>query len=230
MPQLRPFKKLPPFMRTKEVKKYYDGIKGKVGYFRMKRAFDFFASSFLIIEFAIPMVTIAVLIKKDSEGPVFFKQTRVTSYGKKFKIYKFRTMTVGADKKGPGVTVDGDARITKIGHILRKYRLDEIPQLFNIWNGEMSFVGTRPEIPKYVKKYKPEMYATLLMPAGLTSSASIKYKDEAKLLDGVEDVDKVYVEKVLKGKMKYNLRDVRKSSLRHDMIILAETFLGVFLK
>lgn len=152
------------------------------------------------------------MIKKDSEGPIFYRQERITQYGRKFRIYKFRTMVINADKIGSLVTVGEDPRITKIGKRLRGCRLDELPQLINIWKGEMTFVGTRPEVEKYVKKYKPEMMATLLLPAGVTSEASIQYKDEDKLLADVsgEDADRVYVEKILPEKMKWNLDEIKK--------------------
>lgn len=163
-----------------------------------------------LVTFSPVLIAISIMIVRDSNGGVFYRQERVTQYGRKFKIFKFRTMVANADKIGTQVTVSNDSRVTRVGEKLRKYRLDELPQLINIILGDMTLVGTRPESTHYVKKYTPEMYATLLLPAGVTSEASIKYKDEAELLDKADDVDKVYVEKVLPEKMKYNLESIRK--------------------
>ena len=173
------------------------------------------------------MLLIAVLIKIDSKGPVFFRQERVTSYGKTFRIHKFRTMVNNADQMGLTVTVDGDFRITKVGEKLRGYRLDELPQLFDVLSGDMSFVGTRPETTKYVEKYTKEMYATLLLPAGITSEASIRYKNEAKLLSAVENVDMVYMTEVMPNKMKYNLMSIQRFSLISDMATMMRTIFAV---
>ena len=167
------------------------------------------------------------MIKLDSEGPVLFKQVRVTSYGKKFKIWKFRTMVNNADKIGTQVTTKDDSRITRVGHLLRKVRLDELPQLFNVLAGDMTFVGTRPEVPKYVECYTDEMKATLLLPAGITSRASIEYKDEEKLLQIAENADTVYVQKVLPEKMKYNLREIERYSFWRDIETMICTVFAV---
>lgn len=180
-----------------------------------------------MIILAIPMIIIAILIKIDSSGPVFYRQERITTYGKHFKIHKFRTMVNNADKIGTAVTVDNDSRITKVGAKLRGYRLDELPQVFDLLSGNMSFVGTRPEAVKYVIQYKPEYYATLLLPAGITSEASIRYKDEAELLDAAENVDQVYVEDVLPGKMKYNLQSIRKFSFVGEIATMFRTVFAV---
>ena len=174
-----------------------------------------------------PMAIIAVWIKLDSKGPIFYRQERITTYGKHFKIHKFRTMVNNADKIGTTVTVGNDSRITKIGKKLRGCRLDELPQVLDLISGNMSFVGTRPEAVKYVKKYKPEYMATLLLPAGITSEASIRYKDEAKLLDSANDVDNVYVEKVLPGKMRYNLESIKKFSFCGDIATMFRTVFAV---
>ena len=163
------------------------------------------------------LLIISILIVTDSKGGVFYRQERVTQYGKKFKIFKFRTMVANADKIGTQVTVSNDNRITKIGAMIRKYRIDEIPQLLNILAGDMSLVGTRPESVHYVKHYTPEMMATLLLPAGVTSETSILYKDEAELLDKADDVDKVYIEKILPEKMKYNLESIKKFSFIREI-------------
>ena len=189
----------------------------------LKRGFDVFAASVMLVTFSPVLIAISIMIVRDSNGGVFYRQERVTQYGRKFKIFKFRTMVANADKIGTQVTVSNDSRVTRVGEKLRKYRLDELPQLINIILGDMTLVGTRPESTHYVKKYTPEMYATLLLPAGVTSEASIKYKDEAELLDKADDVDKVYVEKVLPEKMKYNLESIRKFSFIHDIGTMIKT-------
>ena len=192
MKPLRDWDDLPDFMRTKEVRPYYDIIKEHEKELYLKRAFDVVAASVLLVLLAPVMLVIAVWIKLDSPGPVFFRQTRITQYGKEFRIFKFRTMVNNADKMGSAVTVGNDSRITKVGKIIRKYRIDEFPQLFNVLLGDMSFVGTRPEVPKYVSAYSDEMYATLLLPAGITSKTSIEYKDEDLLLKNPDDIDFTY--------------------------------------
>ncbi len=224
---LRRWEDLPEFMRAPEVRPYYDALaKKKVSLF-FKRLFDLFAGAALLAVLAIPMLITAVAIKLDSEGPVFYRQTRVTAYGKQFRIHKFRTMVSNADKIGSLVTVGNDNRITKVGARLRSLRLDETAQVFDLLSGEMSFVGTRPEVPKYVASYTPEMLATLLLPAGITSEASIRYKDEDKLLDAADDVDKTYVEKVLPGKMYWNLRSIKQFGFWSDIATMVRTVLAV---
>ena len=228
--ELRQWNELPDRMRTREVRKYYNIIAQRRGWFSAKRVFDVIVSLIMLVFLAIPMAVIAVMIKLDSKGPVFFRQERVTQYGRIFKIYKFRTMVNNASHIGSQVTVEGDARITKVGKFLRKFRLDEFPQLFNIIAGDMTLVGTRPEVPKYVKHYTPEMYATLLLPAGLTSRTSIAYKDEDKLLKDAKNADKTYVEQILPVKMQYNLESLRKFGLADDCSILWNTFYSVIRK
>ena len=224
---LKKWDELPEFMRCQEVRPYYDILNKKKFSLVLKRAFDIVVACILLVIFAIPMSIIAIMIKLNTPGPVFYRQERVTTYGKKFRIHKFRTMVSNADKIGTAVTVGGDARITKVGSRLRDLRLDEIPQLLDVLSGNMSFVGTRPEATKYVKKYSKEMYATLLLPAGITSEASIRYKDEAQLLDAAGDVDKVYVEDVLPGKMKYNLDSIRRFSFVREIGTMFRTVLAV---
>ena len=165
---------------------------------------------------------LAVAIKIDSRGPVFYRQVRVTQYGKTFRIFKFRSMTNGADKQSQ-LTTKGDARITRVGKLIRKFRLDEISQLIDVLRGKMTFVGTRPEVPKFTDQYTPEMMATLLLPAGITSLASIYYKDEAELLDSVDNADAVYVEKVLPDKMYYNLKALKEFSFFGDIAVMFKT-------
>lgn len=224
---LRKWEDLPDFMKTDEVRPYYDSLKKKESSLALKRAMDFVGGIILLIILAIPMAIIAVWIKLDSEGPVFYRQERITTYGKHFKIHKFRTMVSNADKIGSAVTVGNDSRITKAGAKLRGCRLDELPQVLDLISGNMSFVGTRPEAVKYVEKYKPEYMATLLLPAGITSEASIRYKDEAELLDAADDVDRVYVEDVLPGKMKYNLKAIKKFSFFGEIATMFRTVFAV---
>lgn len=224
---LRKWEHLPKYMRTEAVRPYYDCLKKRKKSLLLKRAFDLIAATILFILLLPLLVVISILIVFDSKGGVFFRQERITQYGRKFKIFKFRTMTAGADRLGSQVTVKNDSRITRIGQVLRKYRLDELPQLLNIILGDMSFCGTRPESTYYVKKYTPEMFATLLLPAGVTSEASIRYKDEAALLERAEDVDEVYVKQILPEKMKYNLESIRKFSLLRELKTLFRTVLAV---
>lgn len=221
------WEELPDDIRTEAVRPYYEALsKRKAGLF-FKRLFDIFAALDLIILLGIPMLIIAIMIKSDSKGPVFFRQERVTSYGAKFRIHKFRTMVNNADKIGSSVTVDNDNRITKVGSKLRNHRLDEFPQLFDVLYGDMSFVGTRPEVVKYVDRYSEEMKATLLMPAGITSIASIEYKDEAELLDKAEDADEVYIKEILPAKMKFNLKSVKEFGFFKDIGVLFKTVAAV---
>ena len=224
---LRKWEDLPEFMRVPEVKPYHEKIYKKRFSLFMKRVFDICISLVLIIILAIPMAVLAIWIKTDSEGPVLYRQERVTAYGRHFRIHKFRTMVSNADKIGTAVTVGNDSRITKTGSHLRSLRLDELPQVFDVLLGDMSFVGTRPEAVRYVEKYEPEYFATLLLPAGITSEASIRYKDEDKLLSAADDVDRVYLEKVLPEKMKWNLESIRDYSLLHDIRTMFRTVFAV---
>lgn len=224
---LRKWEDLPKFMRREEVREYYDILNKKRFSLKCKRIFDVVFSAIMLVILLPVFVILAVAIKLDSPGPVFYKQERVTQYGKKFKIYKFRTMVNNADKVGAAVTVGNDSRITRVGSKIRDYRLDEIGQLINVLKGEMSFVGTRPEVMKYVKGYTPEMLATLLLPAGITSEASIRYKDEARLLDAADDVDKVYIEQVLPGKMVWNLESIRRFRFLREILTMFRTAAAV---
>lgn len=220
---LKKWKDLPDFMKCDEVREYYEILEKRKFSIFLKRVFDLIAGTIMFIILAIPMVILAIWIKLDSPGPVFYRQERITSYGKHFRIHKFRTMIANADKIGTAVTVENDSRITKVGAKLRKHRFDEFPQVFDVLSGNMSFVGTRPEAVKYVEKYKPEYMATLLLPAGITSEASIRYKDEAVLLDVTDDVDRVYVDDVLPGKMKYNLEAIRRFSFIGEIATMFRT-------
>lgn len=214
-------------MRIPEVRPYYDSLKKKQFSILIKRLFDIVAAVALLFLLMIPMLIIAAWIKADSDGPVFYRQERVTKDGKRFRIHKFRTMVANADRLGSAVTVGNDKRITGAGEKLRSLRLDELPQLLDVLKGDMSFVGTRPEAVKYVERYKPEYYATLLLPAGITSEASIRYKDENKLLNAADDVDRVYVEQVLPGKMKWNLEEIRRFQLLRELATMFRTVAAV---
>ena len=209
---LKKWTDLPNEMRNDAVKKYYSLLERKRGSLFLKRVFDIVVSSIMLILLSPVFLILAIAIKCDSPGPVFFRQVRVTQYGKKFRIFKFRTMVNDAEKLGAQVTSKDDMRITRVGRFIRRYRLDEICQLIDILRGTMSFVGTRPEVPKFVQHYTEEMMATLLLPAGVTSEASICYKDEEKLLEEATDVDRIYTEKILPDKMQYNLNAIENSS------------------
>ena len=223
---LKKWEDLPSEMQTEEVRKYYDVLKKKRGSLFFKRVFDIVVSLLMLVCLSPFFLILAIAIKLDSKGPVFYRQERVTQYGKHFRIFKFRSMVQNADK-GSLVTVSGDARVTRVGRFVRKCRLDEVSQLIDVLRGTMTFVGTRPEVPKYTDQYTPEMMATLLLPAGVTSLASIYYKDEADLLDAAEDTDRVYVENILPAKMYYNLKAIERFSFVGDIKIMFMTVLAV---
>ena len=224
---MKSWDKLPKRFQNDSVRPYYDILKKRTASLILKRIFDIIIGLILTI-IALPfMIIIAVWIKCDSKGTVFFRQRRVTTYGRVFYIFKFRTMVSDAEKLGTQVTVQNDSRVTRAGKFLRKCRLDELPQLFNVLKGDMSFVGTRPEVERYVERYTDEMMATLLMPAGITSLASIKFKDEEKLLDGAENPDDVYVNEVLPQKMKYNLQSIKDFSFMGELVTMIKTALVV---
>lgn len=224
---LRKWEDLPDYMRTEEVRTYYDSLKKKQMSLLLKRCFDLIVGIIVFIILSPIMIIFSIAIVIDSKGGVFFRQERITQYGRKFRIFKFRTMVANAESIGTQVTVQNDMRITRVGKLLRKTRLDEFPQLINVILGDMSFVGTRPEVTKYVERYTPEMYATLLLPAGITSIASIKYKDEDELLANADNVDDVYVNEVLPGKMKYNLSSITSFSFIGEIVTMIKTVIAV---
>lgn len=224
---LRKWDELPENMRTDAVRPYYEALERKRGSLILKRVFDIAAAMLMLVAASPFMLVVSAVVAVDSPGGVFYRQERVTQYGQPFRIYKFRTMVKNADQIGTQVTVSNDARITRAGAVLRKYRIDEVPQLINILKGEMTLVGTRPESTRYVRQYTPEMMATLLLPAGVTSEASIRFKDEAELLDKADDADKVYVEEILPQKMRYNLESLRNFSLCGDLKTLVRTVAAV---
>lgn len=224
---LRKWDDIPEFMRNDEVKKYYDILIKKRFSLMLKRFFDIIMSLLLLIVLSPVFLILAIWIKADSKGTVFYRQERITQYGKTFRIFKFRTMVSNADKIGTLVTTQNDSRITRVGEKIRKCRLDEIPQLINILSGDMSFVGTRPEVQKYVDAYTDEMKATLLLPAGVTSLASLKYRDEDEIISQETDkgktVDQAYIEDVLPEKMKFNLEYLDTFNILKDVNLCVRT-------
>ena len=221
---------LPENMKNEKVREYYDILQSKKCSLIFNRIFDLiFSISFALISWP-RMLVFAVIIKLDSPGKIIFKQKRVTEGGRVFEIFKFRTMVENAEKLGAQVTTGEDLRITKCGKWLRKLRIDEFPQIFNIIKGDLSFVGPRPEVVRYVKEYTPEMLATLLIPAGVTSTASILYKDEAKLLENAKNPDEVYIQEILPEKMKYNLDYIKKFGIIYDFKVIIKTVIAVLAK
>lgn len=221
------WEELPQNMQNDAVRPYYDSLQSKKCSLFLKAVFDRVVSLLMLIGLSPIFVLLAIMIKMDSSGEVFFRQERVTQYGKKFRIHKFRTMVKNAESLGAQVTTKSDMRVTKVGKKLRGCRLDELPQLIDILQGNMSFVGTRPEVTKYVEQYTPEMLATLLLPAGVTSEASIEYKDEERLLADAKNADKTYVEVVLPQKMEWNLRSLREFSFVGDIKTMFKTVWAV---
>ena len=227
--RLKQWEDLPEKMKNDKVLPYYDIIKKKTASLLWKRVFDICLSVVLLVVLSWLFLILAILIKRDSCGPVLYRQTRITQFYRPFTIYKFRTMTDHGEQMGALVTTQNDMRITKIGKKIRKYRLDELPQLVNVLKGDMTFVGTRPEVLKYVECYDEEMYATLLMPAGITSLASIRFKDEEKILSAYseQEIDKAYQSAILPKKMQYNLDYLRKFSFFYDLQLCFQTIIAV---
>ena len=224
---IKKWEKLPAELQIEEVRPYYEILRKKNFSLFWKRVFDTFVSGIMLILLSPFFLILSLAIVIDSRGGVFYRQERVTQYGKHFRIFKFRSMVSGADKKGTLVTVGHDARITRVGKLIRKLRLDEVSQLIDIFRGTMTFVGTRPEVPNYVDQYKAEYLATLLLPAGVTSMASIMFKDEDSLLEGKEDINKAYMEEVLPQKMKWNLSEIKRFGFWRDIKIMFMTVFAV---
>jgi len=224
---LKEWEDLPHEMQCDEVRYYYDILSKHKGSLVLKRVFDIVVSAILLAVLSPMFLVISIAIAMDSKGSVFFLQERVTTYGRHFKIIKFRTMVQDAEKIGSQLTTSNDLRVTKVGKFLRNCRLDEIPQLICILDGDMSFVGTRPEVPKYVDRYAKKMLATLLLPAGVTSETSILYKDEYRLLDEAANVDDTYVNEVLPEKMYYNLKSIEHFNFLHEIATMFRTVLVV---
>lgn len=224
-----PFENLPSEMQTDEIKQYYDILQGKKASLFVKQLFDFLLALILVILLSPLMLVLAIIIKCTSKGPVFFLQTRVGRYLKPFKIIKFRTMRTDAEKTGKQITVgERDPRITGVGAFLRKFRLDELPQLFNIIAGQMSFVGARPEVPRYVSEYSGAMAATLLIKPGITGYASVKFKNENELLGKESDPEKAYIEHIIPVKMALDLEYINDLSPICDIKTMFLTVKEVF--
>lgn len=225
---IKKWEKLPPELQIEEVRPYWEKLRKKNFSLFWKRVFDITVSGLVLLLILPFFLIIAIAIKIDSRGPVFYRQERVTQYGKHFRIFKFRSMVTGADKKGTLVTTNNDARVTRVGKFIRKFKIDEMSQLIDIFRGTMTFIGTRPEVPKYVDQYKTEYLATLLLPAGVSSMASIMFKDENDMIDGAEDPDKVYIEKILPMKMEWNLSELKKYGFWRDIKLCFMTVFGMF--
>lgn len=224
---LKRWEDLPKEMQIPEIREYYDILDKKRGSLIIKRIFDVIVSSILLIILSPIILLLSIAIKLDSKGPVFYRQERYTQYGRKFRIHKFRSMCDGADKKGSLVTIENDNRITKVGKLVRKCRLDEIAQLIDVFKGDMTFVGVRPEVKKYVDEYEKEWLATFLIPAGVTNLTCIYFKDEDEMLRGINNVDKEYIEKILPIKMKWNLEGVKNFSFFNDIKLMFMTFFAI---
>lgn len=196
----------------------------------LKRTFDIVTSGCGLIILSPLLLIIAIWIKCDSKGPVFYRQVRVGKNNKDFRIYKFRSMKIGADKAGL-ITVGGrDPRVTRSGYYIRKYKLDELAQLINVFVGDMSLVGPRPEVRKYVDMYTPEQMHVLDVRPGITDLASIRYRNENELLEKVEDPDKYYIEVIMQDKLRINLEYVTKHSLGYDIKLIFNTILAILEK
>ena len=189
----------------------------------IKRIFDVMCASLGLIILSPMLIIVTILIKKGSDGPVFFKQIRVGENEKEFLILKFRTMVVDAEKLGKQITIGNDSRITKIGALLRKYKLDELPQLINVFKGEMSLVGPRPEVPRYVKLYTEEQRKVLKIKPGITDLASLRYKDENDLLGDKQDPEAFYINTVMPDKLSLNLEYMKKNNVIFDIYIIIKT-------
>ena len=189
-----------------------------------KRLFDICASAFGILILTVPFIIVSIAIKIESKGPVIFKQERVGLNGKHFKIWKFRSMVVNAESKGLQITSKEDCRVTKVGKIIRKLKIDELAQLFNVLFGQMSFVGPRPEVPKYVEMYTEEQRKVLSVKPGITDLASIEYCDENNLLDSSEDPEKTYIEEIMPKKLALNIEYIEKAGFFYDIGLIFKTF------
>ena len=224
---IKKWEKLPAELQIDEVRPYYEILRKKNFSLFWKRVFDITVSGIVLLLILPFFFIISLAIVIDSRGPVFYRQERVTQYGKHFRIFKFRSMVVDADKKGTLVTTGNDARVTRVGKFIRKCKIDEMSQLIDIFRGTMTFIGTRPEVPKYVNQYKAEYLATLLLPAGVSSMASIVFKDENDMLKDAENADEAYINEILPIKMKYNLSELKKYGYWRDIKLCFMTVFGV---
>lgn len=221
------YQELPQWMQKEEIKSYLELLnRQKVSLF-WKRVFDIVVSALILLLLSPVFLLLAAAIKIDSKGPVFYRQVRVGQYGQDFRIFKFRSMVQDADKKGLALTTEGDSRITRVGKLIRKCRLDEFSQVLNVLEGTMSLVGPRPEVRKYVDAYEPEYLATLLVRPGVTATASIQFKDEDELLNSGGDPEEIYIHQILPEKMRYNLEYLDHISVWQDLKIMVQTVLAV---
>ena len=223
------YENLPKSMKNEYTKQYVDLLNNSKFSLCVKRVFDVVVSFIILLLLSPFFLILAAAIKIDSKGPVFYRQIRVGRYNEDFKIFKFRTMVQDADKIGLPLTVGDDPRVTRVGHLIRKLRLDQFSQLLNVLNGTMSLVGPRPEVRKYVDAYTDEYMATLLIRPGITATSSIAFKDEDKILNSADNAEEVYVEKILPPKMKYNLEYMKNITLLNDIKIMFQT-VGAVLK
>lgn len=223
---------LPEWLKTDAVRPYYEHLRKKRFSIALIKICDFLLAALLLLALSPLLLAVACVIKcAEPHDKILFLQKRVTQYGREFLICKFRTMkTAKKGTNGTELTVQNDHRVTKAGVFLRKFRLDELPQLFNILKGDMAFIGARPEVPRYTASYSAEMCATLLLPAGVSSTASIAFKDEALLLQSAGDAEETYTKKILPAKMRYNLEDIMGYGVLHNIKIIAKTIAAVLEK
>lgn len=220
---LRSWEALPDSMRTEAVRPYYEILRGKRTELAAVRAVDIVLAAVSLTALLPVSAGIAAAILFDDGAPVIFSQERITQYCRPFRMYKFRTMRRAEEKRGLRLTSQGDDRVTRTGNVLRRLHLDEIPQLLNVLKGEMTLVGTRPEVAEYVSCYSDEMMATLLLPAGITSEASIAFRDESEMLSEADNVEEVYINRILPAKMKINLDELKKFSVQRNMHTIFRT-------
>ena len=204
-----------------------DVLKRRRGRLALKRVMDIAISGAALCVLWPVLLLIALAIVIDDPGPVFYRQVRVGRGGKEFRIFKFRTMVVDADKKGLQITVGRDSRITRMGALLRKTKLDELAQLLNVFLGQMSFVGPRPEVPRYVAMYTPYQRQVLLVRPGITDYASIAYRNENDLLAGADDPERMYVEEIMPAKLELNMKYLRRVSPLEDIRLILATIAAV---
>lgn len=221
------YETLPQSMKNEYTRSYWEHLKKKRGTLAAKRIGDTAVSLVILVVLSPVLLLLALAIKLDSPGPVFYRQIRVGRYNRDFKIFKFRTMVQNADRIGPAVTTGEDERITKVGKLIRRCRLDEFSQLLNVLNGTMSLVGPRPEVRRYVDAYSPEGMATLLIRPGITAPSSIAFKDEDRLLVASGDPDQIYIEQILPPKTELNLQYLRGVSVAGDIKIMFQTVAAV---
>lgn len=213
--------------QTEELQEYKELLERQRVSLFLKRVFDIVVSALILLLLSPVFLLLSIAIKLDSSGPVFYRQVRVGRYGEDFKIFKFRSMVQDADKKGLALTTEGDARITRVGKLIRKCRLDEFSQVLNVLQGTMSLVGPRPEVRRYVDVYEPEYLATLLIRPGVTATASIAFRNEDELLNSGGDPEEIYVKQILPEKMRYNLEYLQNISVWNDIKIMVQTVLAV---